>query len=153
MSNETMTPKEVYNAIKEEVANIEAEMTPLEIEAELIKEQQKPKDPVEAAAMGFNLYSFKFKQGVDHLSSRGAKRLLKAIIDGKLAGKKYTLNKEEEMMLEVGTFCLECRFLMELETYNNARELLTKAADPNQELTEEEKQMLDTVKEGEVSNG
>lgn len=151
MSNE-LTPKEVFDAVKEELAAVEAELTPSEIEAELIKEQQKPKDPVEAAAMGFNLYSFKFKQGVDTLSARASKRLLKALIDGKLAGKKYTLNKEEQMMLEVGTFCLECRFLMELETYNNARDLLTKAADPNQELTKEEQEMLEITKEG-AENG
>jgi len=146
--------KEVFDAVLDEMEQIEKHMSTEELEAELIKEQSQPKDPVEAAAMGFNLYSFKFKQGVDQLSARGAKRLLKALVDGKLSGKKYNLNQFEATMLEVGTFCMECRFIMELDTYNNARAVLEKAADPNQELSQEEIDMLQAMENNkEETNG
>ena len=122
-------------------------------EDKLLQEAEaRANDPLAAASLGYGLYSTKFKQGVEFLSSRGAKRLLKALVDKDLTDGTYKLNKTEQMMLELGNYALECKFLMMMQTYNEARDLLQKAADPNVELTEQEKKDLEIINEGE-NNG
>lgn len=114
-----------------------------QLENELVKEaQERSLDPVAAAATGYGLYAVKFKQGVDMLSARGSKRLLKALIDDKLGSKKYNLQGIEKTLLEIGNFAMECKFLMEMHTYNENAEELAQAADPNVELTEEQKEEI-----------
>ena len=114
-----------------------------EIEKELVEQAEaRAIDPLEAAATGHGLYAVKFKQGVDQLSGKGAKRLLKALVDNKVSKKNYSLQGIEPMLLEMGNFALECRFLMEMHTYNENREALEQAADPNIELTEEEQEEI-----------
>jgi hypothetical protein len=122
-------------------------------EEKLLQEAEaRANDPLATASLGYGLYSTKFRQGVDFLSSRGAKRLLKALVDKDLTDAAYKLNKTEKMLLELGNYALECKFLMMMQTYNEARDLLQKAADPNVELTEQEKKDLEIINEGE-NNG
>jgi hypothetical protein len=147
MSNETeqLTPKEVYNTVKEELKQLD-QISPEEIEREMTERAlEAAKDPMESAAMGFSLYSHKFKVGVDQLSARGAKRLLKALMDKDLSNKKYNLQGLERTLFEIGNFALECKFLMILNTYNEARDLLNKSADPNYVLTEDEQKSINIL--------
>jgi hypothetical protein len=131
----------------------EEQLKELDVKAEeerlLAEAEKRANDPLATASLGYGLYSTKFRQGVDYLSSRGAKRLLKALVDKDLNDASYKLNKTEKVLLEIGNYALECKFLMMLETLNNARDLLQKAADPNVELTEQEKKDLEIINEGE----
>ena len=124
-----------------------------EIEEKLIANKSYT-DPLNAAANMYGLYMPKFKQGVDMLSSKALRRLIKALIEYPLEEAKYNHSTPlEKQLMSIGHAVLEAKFLMILETYNNHMSELQEALDPNTEavLTDEEKQELEkyTTPEGE----
>ena len=145
MDGNNNVPEELANKMNEEIQKQASDL-----EKELVKQaEENSLDPMAAASTGHALYAVQFKRGVDMLSSRGAKRLLKALVDDKVGHKKYNLQGIEKTLLEIGNFALECRFLMEMHTYNENAEALARAADPNVELTKEEEEEI----QKELNNG
>ena len=118
------------------------------IEEKLINDHAY-RDPINAAANMYGLYMPKFKQGVDMLSSKALRRLLKALIEYPLEETKYQHSTPlEKQLMAIGHAVLEAKFLMILQTYNTHMDKLEEALDPNKEadLTEEEKQELEKYK-------
>jgi hypothetical protein len=81
--------------------------------------KQEVEDPTEMASTMLALYTPKFNEGVDQLSSNALRRVLKRLVSYPLNDKEYkaTSNGEKNVFL-VGDRLLEAKFLLIMENYH-----------------------------------
>lgn len=81
--------------------------------------KQEVEDPTEMASTMLALYTPKFIEGVDQLSSNALRRVLKRLVSYPLNDKEYkaTSNGEKNVFL-VGDRLLEAKFLLIMENYH-----------------------------------
>jgi len=132
-----MEAKEVFDTVQDELKQIEKEMTPQDIEKIMVdRAREEQVDPVQTASMLMGLYTPKYEQGVEMLSSRGKTRLLKALIEYPFDIRKYQHTSElEKTLVQLGNAILEAKAILVMSSYNEGLEQLVKAADNNTELT------------------
>ena len=106
------------------------------VEQPVVEQQPRPTSsglsPTEAAATMFYMYLPKYKQLVDTLSNKQARRVLKALVEVPLQNADYKHPTEEEKTaFLIGDRLLQAKFVMMLETLSQSAQLAQQESETN----------------------
>jgi hypothetical protein len=105
---------------------------PKKIEEQLLQhahQKSLSEDPEEVAAALFTLYMPMFIGGVEKLSNKQCKRILRALIETPLMDVPYSPQAQlERDIFNIGLRLLDAKYLMIMSTYNNSLDKLNEAA-------------------------
>ena len=127
--------------VKTEEVVEQPKLDPADVEKRMIEREQRRSedvDPVEIASMMLTVYTPRFCNLVDKLSSRQLRRVTKSIVEYPV-GKTYKhTDKLEQECFAIGKNLLDAKYVLVANTYNENREkILEQAAQAAANITTE----------------
>lgn len=125
---------------------------PKEVEAELIRQAEaRAEDPIESAAMAYQMYVPHFKRLLPKISTRGLRRVLQYLVLYPLEKESVTAASEfEKQFMQLVNSLVEAKVLMVLDSYRQNAEALY-AAQQNPLTPDEQAGVIKDLRAGGVS--